>query len=143
MAVDIGSLPMTSTAVNILGVVEALTVLNADCAPLLENEIGETDAQRLAALLKVLAEPARLRLLSLIQAQPEGEACVCHLTAPLGLGQPTVSHHLRILEEAGFLRHDRRGKWVYYRVVPEALAAVRDMFAPARRQSRRPAAQPA
>jgi len=120
---------MTSTAVNILGVVEALTVLNADCAPLLENEIGETDAQRLAALLKVLAEPARLRLLSLIQAQPEGEACVCHLTSPLGLSQPTVSHHLKVLLEAGLVERDQRGSWAYFRVKPEPLAAIRNLLA--------------
>ena len=123
------SLPMTSTAVNILDAVRVLTVLNAECAPLLENEIGETDAQRLAALLKVLAEPARLRLLSLIQAQPGGQACVCHLTAPLGLAQPTVSHHLKVLLEAGLVEREQRGSWAYFRVRPEPLAAIRDVLA--------------
>lgn len=123
------SLPMTSTAVNILDAVRALTVLNAECAPLLENEIGEPDARRLAALLKVLAEPARLRLLSLIQAQPGGEACVCHLTAPLGLAQPTVSHHLKVLLEAGLVEREQRGSWAYFSVRPEPLAAIRDVLA--------------
>lgn len=123
------SLPMTSTAVNILDAVRALTVLDAECAPLLENEIGEPDAQRLAALLKVLAEPARLRLLSLIQAQPGGEACVCHLTAPLGLSQPTVSHHLKVLLEAGLVEREQRGSWAYFRVRPEPLAAIRELLA--------------
>ena len=108
---------------------DSLTVVPC-CAPISQSELTAGEAEQLAATLKAVADPARLRLLSIIQAQPEGEACVCHLTEPLGLGQPTVSHHLRILEDAGFLRHDRRGKWVYYRVVPEALAAVREMFAP-------------
>jgi ArsR family transcriptional regulator len=104
-------------------------VLVAECAPLLEHEIGEVDARRLGALLKVLAEPARLRLLSLIQAQPGGEACVCHLTAPLGLSQPTVSHHLKVLLEAGLVEREQRGSWAYFRVRPEPLAAIRDVLA--------------
>ena len=101
----------------------------AACAPLLEDEIGEGDAQRLAGLLKVLAEPARLRLLSLIQAQPDGEACVCHLTSPLGLSQPTVSHHLKVLLAAGLVEREQRGSWAYFRVRPEPLAAIRDVLA--------------
>jgi ArsR family transcriptional regulator, arsenate/arsenite/antimonite-responsive transcriptional repressor len=108
--------------------VRALTVLNAECAPLLEDEIGDTDARRLAALLKVLAEPARLRLLSLIQAQPDGEACVCHLTTPLGLSQPTVSHHLKVLLEAELVEREQRGSWAYFRVRPEPLAAIRNLL---------------
>lgn len=120
---------MTSTAVNILPDVKPLATITADCAPLLEDEIGETDAQRLAGLLKVLAEPARLRLLSLIQAQPDGEACVCHLTSPLGLSQPTISHHLKVLLEAGLVEREQRGSWAYFRVMPEPLAAIRDMLA--------------
>jgi ArsR family transcriptional regulator, arsenate/arsenite/antimonite-responsive transcriptional repressor len=119
---------MASTAVNILCNVKPLGPIAAECAPLLEDEIGETDAQHLAALLKVLAEPARLRLLSLIQSQPDGEACVCHLTAPLGLSQPTVSHHLKVLLEAGLVERERRGSWAYFRVRPEPLAAVRGVL---------------
>src|SRR5205085_2944457 len=118
MTVNAAILPIASTAVNILGNVKPLTTIAAGCSPLLENEIGETDAQRLAALLKVLAEPARLRLLSLIQSQPDGEACVCHLTAPLGLSQPTVSHHLKVLLEAGLVEREQRGNWAYFRVRP-------------------------
>jgi ArsR family transcriptional regulator len=128
MTVDATSLPMASTAVNILCKVKRLAAIAAECAPLLEDEIGETDAQRLAALLKVLAEPARLRLLSLIQAQPDAEACVCHLTAPLGLSQPTVSHHLRVLLEAGLVEREQRGSWAYFRVRPEPLAAIRGVL---------------
>ena len=71
----------------------------------------------------------RLRLLSLIQAQPNGEACVCHLMAPLGLSQGTVSHHLRVLREAGLVEREQRGSWAYYRVVPDALAALRTVLA--------------
>src|SRR5690348_1805741 len=108
-----------------------LELLSAPCCtPISQGEISREQAERLAATLKAVAEPARIRLLSLIQSQPAGEACVCHLTEPLGLGQPTVSHHLKVLEEGGFLTHERRGRWVYYKVVQEAMAAVRDIFAP-------------
>jgi len=75
--------------------------------------------------VRVLADPARLRLLSLIQSQPAREACVCHLTDALGLSQPTVSHHLRVLYEAHLVDRERRGNWVYYRTVPGALDDLR------------------
>jgi len=129
MAVDHASLRTASTGVNILGMVKPLAVIAVDCAPLLEDEIDESDARRLAAMLRVLAEPARLRLLSLIQAQPGREACVCHLTAPLGLSQPTVSHHLKVLLAAGLVEREQRGSWAYFRVRPEPLAAIRDVLA--------------
>jgi ArsR family transcriptional regulator len=100
-----------------------------DCAPLLSGApLDEHSAVRLAALLRVLAEPGRLRLLSLIQAQASREACVCHLTEALGLSQPTVSHHLRVLFDAGLVDRERRGNWVYYRLVPRALAELRDVL---------------
>jgi ArsR family transcriptional regulator len=86
-------------------------------------------AVRLAATLKALADPARLRLLGLLRAQPDGEACVCTLTGVLGLSQPTVTHHLQVLHRAGFLARERRGVWVWYRVVPKTLAAVRRALA--------------
>jgi ArsR family transcriptional regulator len=98
-----------------------------DCAPLLSGApLDQQSATRLAARLRVLADPGRLRILSLIQAQPSGEACVCHLTDALVLAQPTVSHHLRVLFEAGLVDRDRRGSWVYYRTVPGALADIRE-----------------
>ncbi len=78
--------------------------------------------------MKALADPARLRLLSLIQAQADGEACVCHLTEPLGLSQPTVSHHLKVLRQAGLVDRDQRGSWAYFRVVPERLAELRSLL---------------
>jgi len=97
-----------------------------DCTPLLSGAaLDEPAAGRLAALLRVLADPARLRILSLLQAQPSQEACVCHLTDFLGLGQPTVSHHLRVLFDAGLVQRERRGNWVYYRVIPGALDGLR------------------
>jgi len=86
------------------------------------------DADGLARALRVLAEPARLRLLSLIQAQPEHEACVCHLTEPLGLSQPTVSHHLKVLLDAGLVEREQRGSWAYFRVVPDELRALRELL---------------
>jgi ArsR family transcriptional regulator len=77
----------------------------------------------------VIADPARLRLLSLIQAQPGHEACVCHLTEPLGLSQPTVSHHLKVLLRAGLVDREQRGSWAYFRVREEPLAALRMLLA--------------
>jgi len=78
-------------------------------------------ADTLSARLRALADPTRLRLVSIIAAYPGGEACVCHLTEPVGLSQPTVSHHLKILVDAGLLDREKRGVWAYYRVVPGAL----------------------
>jgi len=91
--------------------------------------LGKVDAEELAGIFKAIADPARLRLLSLIAAQPSGEACVCHFMKPLGLSQPTVSHHLRILHEAGLLARERRASWVFYRIVPESMSALRDVLA--------------
>jgi ArsR family transcriptional regulator, arsenate/arsenite/antimonite-responsive transcriptional repressor len=100
----------------------------ASCPPLLAGPLPADDAVSLARALKVLAEPARLRLLSLIQAQPGGEACVCHLTEPLGLSQPTVSHHLKVLLEAGLVEREQRGSWAYFRVLPSQLQALRELL---------------
>jgi ArsR family transcriptional regulator, arsenate/arsenite/antimonite-responsive transcriptional repressor len=108
--------------------VKPIATLAASCPPLLQEPLAEHDAAELARALKTIADPARLRLLSLIQAQPGGETCVCHLTEPLGLSQPTVSHHLKVLHDAGLVERERRGSWVYYRVVPEALANLRDIL---------------
>ncbi len=79
------------------------------------------EAQKRAALLKALADPNRLRLLSIVKACDTGESCVCDLTEPLDLGQPTVSHHLKILVDAGLLHREKRGTWAYYSLVPGAL----------------------
>ena len=100
----------------------------SSCPPLLAGPLDESDAENLAAALRVLADPARLRLLSLIQAQPTGEACVCHLTEPLGLTQPTVSHHLKVLRDAGLVEREQRGSWAFFTVVPEQLSALRELL---------------
>lgn len=98
--------------------------LSTCCAPITREVINEVNAESLARSMKALADPARLRIVSMIAAHADGEACVCDLTDPLGLSQPTVSHHLRILMEAGFLTRSKRGTWAYYRLVPDALGAV-------------------
>jgi ArsR family transcriptional regulator len=94
------------------------------CAPLTREAITADDAELLARSLKALADPARLRLISMVAAHADQEACVCDLTEPLGLSQPTVSHHLKVLVDAGILTRDKRGTWAYYRLVPGALDAL-------------------
>ena len=106
----------------------SLATIAPSCPPLLQEPLAQRDAEQLAGALKAIAEPARLRLLSLIQAQPNSEACVCHLIEPLGLGQPTVSHHLKVLLQAGLVEREQRGSWAYFRVKPEPLAALRDLL---------------
>jgi len=91
------------------------------CAPLIREPLADGQARDLATMFKALADPARLRLLSIIASHQGGEACVCDLTEPVDLSQPTVSHHLKILTDAGLLTRDKRGKWAYYAVVPQAL----------------------
>ena len=98
-----------------------LTDLAACCSPVAGSALDQASAERLAALLKALAEPTRLRLLSLVAARPDGEACICDLTEPVALSQPTVSHHMKVLVDAGLLTREQRGKWAYYRLVPDAL----------------------
>ena len=100
------------------------------CAPLTRAPIGEGEAAEVAHVLKALADPVRLRLLSLIGAHEGGEACVCDLTAGFDLTGPTISHHLKVLREAGLISSQRRGTWIYYRVVPAALASLAGLFTP-------------
>jgi ArsR family transcriptional regulator len=95
------------------------------CPPILQAPLGQVESERLAAALRVLADPARLRLLSILSASPGGEACVCNLTEPLGLSQPTVSHHMRVLSEAGLVERDQRGRWAFFRLRPERLEILR------------------
>jgi ArsR family transcriptional regulator len=110
------------------GCVKAIATLPVSCPPLLAGPLDADEAESLATALKALADPARLRLLSLIQSQPSGEACVCHLTEPLGLTQPTVSHHLKVLLGAGLVEREQRGSWAYFRVVPGELKALRELL---------------
>ncbi|WP_282947895.1 ArsR/SmtB family transcription factor [Cellulomonas endometrii] len=93
----------------------------ACCSPVTGTTMSAEDADRTARTLKALADPARLRLLSIIAAHEGGEACVCDLTEPVGLSQPTVSHHLKVLTEAGFVTREKRGVWAYYTLVPGAV----------------------
>lgn len=108
-----------------------MTVFEGCCTPVTAGVLDEADADDLAAVFKVLADPARLRLLSLVAASETGEACACDLVEPIGRSQPTVSHHLSLLVEAGLLSREKRGKWAWYRLVPERLEALRSVLAPA------------
>jgi ArsR family transcriptional regulator len=99
------------------------------CTPLLAAPLDADGADELAGAFKALADPVRLRLLSLIAAADDGCACSCDLEAPVGKSQPTVSHHLSILAEAGLITKAKQGRWVYCSIVPERLAALRDVLA--------------
>lgn len=92
------------------------------CAPLATQPLTEQEAAELAPVFKAIADPVRLRLLSLVASHGDGEACVCDLTTAFDLTPPTISHHLKVLREAGLLSSDRRGTWVYYRLNPVVLA---------------------
>ncbi len=95
------------------------------CGIDVEGGLTREEAERSATLLKAVADPVRLRLLSAIRATEAGEACVCDLTELVGLAQPTVSHHLKVLVEAGLLGRERRGTWAWYRLLPDRLEDVR------------------
>lgn len=109
---------MTSTTA------ELPDLIRACCSPLVGDVISQDQAVALAASLKAIADPTRLRLISLVAAYQGGEACVCDLTEPVGLSQPTVSHHLKILVDAGILNREQRGKWAYYSIRPDTLEAI-------------------
>lgn len=100
------------------------------CEPVLTAPLSETDAEELAGAFKVLADPARLRLLSLVANSPSGEVCACNLVVPLGRSQPTISHHLSVLVDAGLLARERRGKWAWYSMVPEKLTVLCQILSP-------------
>ena len=96
----------------------------ACCPPLSAQPLSQAQADQIAPLLKALADPVRLRLMSLVASHAGGEACVCDLNDAFDLSQPTISHHLKVLHDAGLLDREKRGVWVYYRVRAEALASV-------------------
>ena len=102
----------------------------ACCAPLQAAPLSSAEAEELAAAFKALADPVRLRLLSLIANAPGGTACSCDLEAPVGKTQSTVSHHLSILAEAGLITKEKLGRWVNCTVVPERLEVLRGVLAP-------------
>jgi len=107
----------------------SLEVLNpADtavcCSPLSAEPLSAWQAEQVAPLLKALADPVRLRLMSLVASHPGGEACVCDLNDAFDLSQPTISHHLKVLHDVGLVERDKRGVWVYYRARTQALASL-------------------
>ncbi|MCC5947894.1 MAG: winged helix-turn-helix transcriptional regulator [Nitriliruptoraceae bacterium] len=104
--------------------------ISSCCDPLLDAALDDSAATDLAGAFKVLADPVRLRLLSLVANAPEGELCACDLPELVGRSQPTVSHHLKILTEAGLLRREQRGRWAWFRIEPERLSVLRDALAP-------------
>jgi ArsR family transcriptional regulator, arsenate/arsenite/antimonite-responsive transcriptional repressor len=101
----------------------------ACCSPLSREPLSQGQADQIAPLLKALADPVRLRLMSLVASHEGGEACVCDLTDAFDLSQPTISHHLKVLHEVGLLDRSKRGVWVYYRARPAALAGLADLLA--------------
>ena len=103
----------------------------ACCAPLSREPLSQPQAEQIAPLLKALADPVRLRLLSIVASHAGGEACVCDLTDCFELSQPTISHHLKVLHDAGLLDRSKRGTWVYYRVRSAALADLATLITPA------------
>ena len=107
---------------------ETQSVATAVCPPLLQGPLDQQEADRLARALKTIADPARLRLLSLIQAQPAARPASAISPSRSASRQPTVSHHLKVLRTAGLVERERRGSWAYYRVVPEALGTLRDIL---------------
>ena len=111
-----------------------LEELRSCCSPLTGGIIDAASAERIASVLKALAEPTRIRLISLIAAQQGAEACVCDLTEPVGLSQPTVSHHLKTLVDAGILSREQRGRWAYFALVPGTLDAIGTLLSGAVRQ---------
>ena len=112
----------------------ALPVLNPAstvcCSPLTGSVLQPADAEAMARIFKALGDPTRVRLLSLIAAHDDGEACICDLTVPVGLSQPTVSHHMKQLADAGLVTREQRGKWAYYRVVNDALRSIATAITP-------------
>ncbi|MGV1007283.1 MAG: ArsR/SmtB family transcription factor [Dermatophilaceae bacterium] len=120
--------PSTTTAAP---AVRTQPPLLADCcSPVVGEVMTASQAETLAVALKAVADPVRLRLISLVAAHQQAEACVCDLTDPVGLSQPTVSHHLKILVDAGILTREQRGRWAYYRLVPDTLTRLADLIRP-------------
>ncbi|MEZ0068238.1 ArsR family transcriptional regulator [Streptacidiphilus sp. MAP12-20] len=119
---------MSNLELPVLGQADA--VASACCSPMVREPLDESAAVDLARMFKALADPVRLRLLSLIASFEGGEACVCDLTGPFDVSQPTISHHLKVLREAGLVASERRGTWVYYWVLPGALAQLSALLQP-------------
>lgn len=104
--------------------------LTACCSPVTGGIVTDDAAETLARMFKALGDPTRVKLLSMIAAADDGEACICDMTGPVGLSQPTVSHHMKQLVEAGLAVREQRGKWAYYRVAPGVLGSLANALAP-------------
>ena len=118
------------SALEFIPAAELQVVVEACSTPLVGEPIGESAAAGLAQVFKALADPVRLRLVSLIGAHQGGEVCVCELTTAFALTQPTISHHLKVLREAGIIDSERRGTWVYYWLVPAVLERMSALLSP-------------
>lgn len=105
----------------------------ACCSPVTGGALDDAAAATLARTFKALGDPTRVKLLSLIAAAPDQEACICDLTAPVGLSQPTVSHHMKLLAEAGLVEREQRGRWAYYRVSADVLRSLATALTPSAR----------
>lgn len=106
------------------------TKIGACCPPIARGPLDEADAAELAVLLKAVADPVRLRLVSMIGSHPDGEVCVCDLSGAFDLSAPTISHHLKVLRRAGLIDCERRGTWIYYWIIPAAVARLGELFSP-------------
>lgn len=122
---------MTTTSRE-LPLADGQPVMEACCAPLQATTLGKAEAGELARRFAALSDPVRLRLLSLLATSPGGAVCACDLVEPVGKSQPTVSHHLKVLREAGLVISEKRGTNVWYAAVPAALENLREALAPAR-----------
>jgi ArsR family transcriptional regulator, arsenate/arsenite/antimonite-responsive transcriptional repressor len=122
LAIDIGICQYRRMSKSLVLLTPADTA--ACCPPLSDEPLSQAQAEQVAPLLKALADPVRLRLMSLVASHPGGEACVCDLNEAFELSQPTISHHLKVLHEAGLLDREKRGVWVYYRARTQALASL-------------------
>jgi ArsR family transcriptional regulator, arsenate/arsenite/antimonite-responsive transcriptional repressor len=100
------------------------------CSPVTRRPLSAEEADELAGVFKAVGDPVRLRLLSLIAAHAGGEACVCDLSGAFELSGPTISHHLKVLREAGLIEGERRATWIYYRVRPQVLRQLCDVLVP-------------
>lgn len=139
MCVDVSSLFDVSTNVNTCGIVDDVTTRRAPpvlddaevcCAPVARVELDSQEAESLARRFKALGDPTRVRLLSLIAAYPDQEACICDLIEPVGLSQATVSHHMKQLVDAGLVTREQRGRWAFYRLVEDTLRALSGALRP-------------
>jgi ArsR family transcriptional regulator len=128
----------TATVTTAAPVIRTQLPMLADCcSPVVGEVMTLGQAETLSTALKAVADPVRLRLISLVAAHQDGEACVCDLTDPVGLSQPTVSHHLKVLVDAGILTREQRGRWAYYRLVPDTLTTLSELIRPTTTASQR------